>query len=132
MNINRRNILLAASLIAVCGVVSFVWFFQRRFGPVDTVPRLYSAVQCTGSSRTAALYLRKTQWLCSAECTEALIQVHDAENTLVYSERLTTLDSWRDITEIDPRLQCTDATVRVAGKQADFRRELHIAQLSSN
>jgi hypothetical protein len=47
----------------------------------------------------------------------------------VYNERLTTLDTWRDITEIDPRLQCTGATVKVTGKQSDFVYEFYVAEL---
>ncbi len=129
MNPIRRNTLLVASLVVVCALVSFVWIFQRRSGPLDTFPRLYAAVQCSDSSHTAALYLRKTVWVCPAECVEALVQVRDAQNIVVYNERLTTLDTWRDITEIDPRLQCTDSSVKVTGRQPDFVREFDVAEL---
>jgi hypothetical protein len=96
---------------------------------LDTFPRSYASAQCSDSSNQAGLYLRKTRWVCPAECTEALVQVRDAQNKVVYNERLTTLDAWRDITEIDPHLQCTGATVKVTGKQSDFVREFHMAEL---
>ena len=127
---NFRKFLLVALLFAG-GVVGAVVLFQRQFGPVDTFPRVYSSVQCSPSSNTAALYLRKTAWLCTGECIEALIQVRDAQNKLVYSERLTTLDVWRDISEVSPQLQCADGTLRVIATQADFQRELHLAELRS-
>jgi hypothetical protein len=127
MNRKRRNISLATLLLMLCGVVAVV-AFQRRFDPIDTYPRLYSSVQCSGSSRTAALYLRKTEWFCAGECIEALVRVRDAQNKLVYSERLTTIDAWTDITEIAPRIECTDGNVRISGNQPDFDRELHLAE----
>jgi hypothetical protein len=121
---------LVAFLFTGCAVGAVV-LFQRECGPIDTFARLYSSVQCSPSSSTAALYLRKTEWLCADGCIEALIQVRDAQNKLVYSERLTTLDLWRDISEVAPQLQCSNDTLRVIAREADFRRELHLAELRS-
>jgi hypothetical protein len=130
MSRNYRNLLLVALLFTGCAVGAVV-LFQRECGPIDTFPRLYSSVQCSPSSSTAALYLRKTKWLCIDGCIEALIQVRDSQDKVVYNERLTTLDLWRDISEVAPQLQCADDTLRVIATDSTFRRELHLAELRS-
>lgn len=107
-------------IICVAGAITF----NRWFGPLDNFPRLYKTATCPDGSYTAAVYRRKTTWLCPANCIEVIVEVHDGQKSVVQSERVTSIDVWDDMDIRYPEVHCSSETIKIGSSQADYPIEI--------
>ena len=122
MKANRRVLLVIVVIVTiVCALTTVA--FNRLFGPLDTSPRLYKTAGCPDGSYTAAVYRRKTSWLCPAECIEVIVEVHDGQGSVAQSERVTSLDVWSDMDSRYSEVHCSGDAVRI-GRAPDYPNEL--------
>jgi len=120
---NQKVLFLTVVVVTIIGIV-FTVTFNRLFGPLDISPRLYKTAGCPDGSFTAAVYRRKTSWLCPAECTEVIVEVHDGQGNVVQSERVTSLDVWSDMDLRYPEVHCNEHTIRIDGAREGYPYEV--------
>jgi hypothetical protein len=120
---NQKVLFLTVVIVTIIGVV-FTVTFNRLFGPLDSSPRLYKTAGCPDGSFTAAVYRRKTSWLCPGECVEVIIEVHDGQGSVVQSERVTSLDMWSDMDLRYPEVNCNEDTVRIGRAREGYPYEV--------
>ena len=119
MKIYRKVFLISVGVLMIISVV-FTITFNHLFGPLDSFPRLYKTVKCPDGLYTAAVYRRKTTWLCPAECIEVIVEVHDSQGSVVQSERVTSIDVWGDMDLRYPEVHCSADTIRIGGAREGF------------
>ena len=127
--VHRTAKLIAAAMFIVMGL-SLLIIFNAYFGPVDTFPRLYKTLACTGGSHSAAIYRRKRSWFSPMNDTEVILRVYGAQGNVVRDEVVTSLDLWDDIDSVYPEISCDAERVRMGGGRHGSPYEMRLANLN--
>jgi hypothetical protein len=120
----RKAVLVGTAVVTTITGVMFALTFNRLFGPLDSFPRLYKETRCLDGSYTAAIYRRKTSWLCPIECIEVIVKVHDNQGQVVQSEQVTSLAVWSDMNLRRPEVHCNVDTITIGGSRAGYSYEV--------
>ncbi len=127
--IQRTTKVVAAAIVLMAGLL-FSLVFNAYFGPIDTFPRLYKAVECPGSSHSVAIYRRKRSWLSPMNDTEVILRVYNKQGAVVRDEVVTSLDLWADIDSRFPEITCDAEVVRMGGGRHGLPYEVRLSNLS--
>jgi hypothetical protein len=127
--VHRTAKLIAAAMCVVAGL-SPLLIFNVYFGPVDTFPRQYKTLACTGGSHSVAIYRRKRSWLSPMNDTEVILRVYDAQGNVVRDEVVTSLDLWDDIDSVYPEISCDAEKIRMGGGGHGSPYEVRLANLN--